>query len=268
MEIEEKFAELRKKGEAAFMPHVYFGDPSENFSFKLIRTLVENGADLLEFGIPFSDPIADGPTFISSCERALSAGVTPSRCLQAIKKLRNEGIEIPILVTTYYNIVYAFGVEKFCSEVKRAGGQGLIIPDLPVEEAEEILSASRNHNLEVIFQVAPTTSNKRLEKIISAASGFLYIINIEGVTGAREELQKSTLDLIKRVRARTTLPLMAGFGISKPEHITALINSGVDGVVVGSAIAEIYGRKLESPESTLPQISKFISSLKRACVRK
>jgi tryptophan synthase alpha chain len=265
MEIERKFEELAGKGEGALMPHVYFGDPSEEFSFKLIDTLVSSGADLLEFGIPFSDPIADGPTFIAACERALAAGVTPERCLEALKELRRRGIEVPVLVTTYYNVVCSVGVQEFCAKVKHAGAQGLIVPDLPVEESGELLAAAKERGLHVIFQVAPTTGSLRLERIVSKASGFLYIINIEGVTG--DELRTSTLELIERVRKWTELPLMAGFGISRPQHVISLIRGGANGVVVGSAIARIYSRNLEDPESTLPEVAGFIRELKRACIQ-
>lgn len=264
MEIEEKFEELRKRGEGALMPHVYFGDPSPEFSFKLIHTLVESGADLLELGIPFSDPIADGPTFIAACERALSSGVTPRKCLEAIRELREGGLHLPILLTTYYNLIFSKGLEEFCEEAKKAGVQGLIVPDLPVEEAGELLRVTRKKGLHLILQVAPTTSQKRLERIVGEASGFLYLIGVEGVTGAREELASSTLELVGRVRGLTSLPLLVGFGISHPDHVRVLRRRGADGCVVGSAIARLYSERLEEPEKTLPAISRFVRSLKEA----
>lgn len=263
MELEEKFEELRRRGEGALMPHVYFGDPSPQFSFRLIRTLAESGADLLELGIPFSDPIADGPTFIAACERALAAGVTPRECLEALRRLRGEGL--PILLTTYYNVIFSMGPREFCAEARRAGAQGLIVPDLPVEEAGELLEAAEG--LHLIFQVAPTTSERRLGRILERASGFLYVVGVEGVTGAREELEPSTVELIRRVRRRTSLPLLVGFGISRPEHVSALLREGADGCVVGSAIARIYSERLEEPERTLPAISRFVRSLKEATRR-
>ncbi|MEM3012950.1 MAG: tryptophan synthase subunit alpha [Candidatus Hadarchaeales archaeon] len=264
MELEEKFEELKGKGEGALMPHVYFGDPSPGFSFRLIHTLAESGADLLELGIPFSDPIADGPTFIAACERALAAGVTPRGCLEALRRLRGEGLRLPVLLTTYYNVIFSMGLGEFCAEAGRAGAQGLIVPDLPVEEAGELLEAAGREGLHVIFQVAPTTSERRLERIVGRASGFLYVIGVEGVTGAREEVEPSTVELIRRVRRRTSLPLLAGFGISRPEHVVSLLRGGADGCVVGSAIARIYSERLEEPEQTLPGISRFVRSLKEA----
>lgn len=266
MEIERKFEELRGKEEGAFMPHLYFGDPSPEFSLELAKTLVRGGADLLEIGIPFSDPIADGPVFTSSCERALAAGVTPADCIGAVERLRSEGVKIPIVVTTYFNIVFTRGIERFCEEVRGAGAQALIIPDLPLEESQELLSAAVRQELRVIFQIAPTTSEKRFRRIIQAASGFLYIINVEGVTGARGELLPSTLNLIRRVKGAAQVPVLAGFGVSKPEQAFQLVKHGADGVVVGSAIAERYSSSLEDPFSALPKIQEFVRKMKDACV--
>ncbi len=265
MEIEEKFRQLKSRGEGAYMPHVYYGDPNEEFSIELIKTLVENGADMLEFGVPFSDPIADGPTFIAACERALRGGMTPTRCIEGVRKLRKAGVDVPIILTTYYNIPYVMGLEKFTKTVKEAGVQGLIIPDLPIEESDELLRFAEKSNIRVIFQVAPTTSDERLEKIVSAASGFLYVVNVEGVTGARESLLESTVNLLKKVRARTDVPLMAGFGISKGEHAAAMVSNGADGVITGSAVAKIYSKNLKSPEKTLQEIAKFAAEMKQAC---
>jgi tryptophan synthase alpha chain len=267
MEIDSTLRRLRERREGALMPHIYFGDPSPAFSLKLLRTLAESGADLLELGIPFSDPIADGPTFIAACERALSVGVTPRDCLKALGRLRGEGLRLPVLLTTYYNPIFSRGVGRFCEEASRAGAQGLIVPDLPVEEAGELLREAKREGLHLILQVAPTTGEARLGRILEEASGFLYLIGVEGVTGAREELESSTLELLGRVKGRTSLPLLVGFGISRPEHVAFLLRAGADGCVVGSAIARIYSERLDEPESTLPSIAEFVGSLKEATRR-
>lgn len=266
MRIEEKFEELKESGEGAFMPHIYYGDPSEEFSLKLVETLAENGADLIEFGIPFSDPTADGPTFQAACERALENGVTPTKCIEGIRKLRENGLEIPIIVTTYYNIPYIQGVKSFLTEVKEAGAQGVIIPNLPVDEASEILDAGDKIGVHTIFLVTPTTTDERLEKIIDATSGFLYIVNVEGVTGARETMADSTLKLVNRVREYTEIPLMAGFGISKNEHAKAIVSAGADGAITGSALGKIYEKNLENPEETLPELAEFAREIKQGCI--
>ena len=265
MKVEEKFRELGQKKEGAYMPHVYYGDPNEEFSLKLIKTLAENGADIIEFGIPFSDPIADGPTFIAACDRALKNGMTPSKCINGVKKLREGGLKLPIVVTAYYNTFYSAVAENFLAKIKNAGAQAVIVPDLPLEESREFCTIAGKLGLHVIFQVSPTTSDERLKKILAAASGFLYVINVEGVTGARKGLFDSTIELIQKIKRRTTIPLMAGFGISKKEHAAAVISGGADGVVTGSAIAEIYAKNLKSPEKALPEIANFAREIKSAC---
>ena len=266
MNLEKKFQELKNKGEGAHMPHVYFGDPHEEFSLKLIQTLAENGADILEFGIPFSDPTADGPTFQAVCERALKNGVTPGRCIQGIKNLRDRGIENPIVVTTYYNIPYVMGVGNFMGKIREANAQAVIIPNVPVEEADVLLAEGKNNSIHVIFQIAPTTTEDRLKKITDIASGFLYVINVEGVTGARESLDDSTLKLVKRVRRHTDMPLMAGFGISNKQQASNVVAAGADGAIAGSCYAKVYEKNLEKPEETLPQIAQLVGQIKQGCI--
>lgn len=266
MDLEEKFRELKERREGAHMPHVYYGDPNEEFSLKLIKNLAENGADLIEFGIPFSDPTADGPTFQAACERALKKSMTPAKCIQGIKKLRRSGLEIPLIVTTYYNIPYVTGIGTFLSEIKKAGAQAIIVPDLPVEEAGALLDEGKKWGVHVIFQVAPTTTEDRLKKIADIASGFLYVMGVEGVTGARESLTDSALKVISRVRRHTDVPVLAGFGISKKEHATAVVSAGADGAVAGSAYAEIYAKNLKKPEETLPEITRLAKQIKRGCI--
>jgi len=266
MDLEEKFRELQERREGAHMPHVYYGDPNEEFSLKLIKNLVENGADFIEFGIPFSDPTADGPTFQASCERALKKCMTPTKCIQGIKKLRRSGLEVPLVVTTYYNIPYVTGIGTFLGEIKKAGAQAIIVPDLPVEEAGVLLKEGKKWDVHIIFQVAPTTTEDRLKKIANVASGFLYVIDVEGVTGARESLTKSTLNLVSRVRRHTDVPLLAGFGISKRKHAAAVVSAGADGAVAGSAYAKIYEKNLKKPEETLPKITRLAKQIKRGCI--
>jgi len=266
MNLEEKFQELKSKGEGAHMPHVYYGDPDEEFSLRLIETLVENGADILEFGIPFSDPTADGPTFQAVCERALENGVTPTKCIQGIKKLRERGVENPIVVTTYYNIPYVTGVGNFLNRIREAGAQAIIVPNVPVEEADVLLAEGKKSGVHIIFQIAPTTTEDRLKKIADIASGFLYVINVEGVTGVRESLADSTLKLVKRVRRHTDMPLLAGFGISNRQQASNVVAAGADGAIAGSCYAKIYEKNLEEPEETLPEIAHLVGQIKQGCI--
>jgi tryptophan synthase alpha chain len=266
MNLEEKFQELKNKGEGAHMPHVYYGDPNQEFSHKLLERLANNGGDILEFGIPFSDPTADGPTFQEVCERALKNGITPTKCIKGIKKLRKIGVKNPIVVTTYYNIPYVMGVRKFLNEIKSAGAQAIIVPNVPVEEADVLLAESKKSRIYPIFQIAPTTTKERLKKITEIASGFIYVIGVEGVTGVRESLGDSTLKLVKRVRKHTDIPLLAGFGISTRQQAAAVVAAGADGAIAGSAYARIYEKSLEKPEDMLPEITILVKQIKQGCI--
>ncbi|MEM4354200.1 MAG: tryptophan synthase subunit alpha [Candidatus Caldarchaeum sp.] len=267
MEIEELFEKCRNtSGEGVHMAHVYYGDPCEDFSQKLIQTLAENGADMIEFGIPFSDPIADGETFQAACERALKAGITPRRCIEGIRKLRNTGIIAPIVVTTYFNIPCVMGFDKFLTRVREAGAQAVLIPDLPFEEAQPFIERTTAHKLHLILQAAPTTSKKRLEKIIKHASGFLYVIGLEGVTGSMPTDQPTTLELVKTIKMTDDVPLMVGFGISRKEQAEVIVSAGADGVAVGSAYARIYSQNLNNPYDKLPEVAKLASEIKLGCI--
>ena len=266
MRLEDKFKELKNKREGAHMPHVYYGDPHEEFSVKLLETMVENGADILEFGIPFSDPTADGATFQAVCERALESGTTPNKCIEGIKKLRAKGIDNPIVVTTYYNIPYVMGVGRFLSKIKDAGAQAIIVPNVPVEEADVLIAEGKKNEIHPIFQVAPTTTDERLKKISDIASGFLYVIGVEGVTGVRESLGDSTLKLVERVRKHTDMPLLAGFGISTRQQASNVVAAGADGAIAGSVYARVYEKNLQTPEEKLPEIASLVKQIKQGCI--
>jgi tryptophan synthase alpha chain len=264
--LEEKFNELRDRREGAHMAHIYYGDPCEDFSVKLTETLVKNGADIIEFGIPFSDPIADGPIFQAACERALNAGINPEKCIEGIKKLRNNGVAAPIIVTTYFNIPYVMGFESFLERIRNAGVQGVLIPDLPFEEAKPYIQMASEKGLHLILQVAPTTSQQRLHEILRAASGLIYLISLEGVTGSRLKKMNNAFKLIKIVKSCTSVPLMVGFGISRREHAEMMVAAGADGVVVGSAYAKIYVKKMDNPFEALPKIAELAREIKIGCI--
>jgi len=268
MDLEEMLLGLRRRREGAFMPHVYYGDPDASFSHRMIETLTESGADLIEFGIPFSDPTADGPTFQAACERALSNGATPSSCIKGMRELSEGGLDVPFIVTTYYNIPYVMGVDVFLREIKAAGAQGIIVPNLPFEEAGTLLEEGERQGVHVILLVAPTTTEERLRKIADMASGFIYVMNVEGVTGARDSLRDSTLRLVERVRRHTDVPILAGFGISRREQAEAVVSAGADGVIAGSVFTKIYEAHLEDPTEALPEIADLVRELKLGCINK
>jgi len=260
-----RLKQLFSKENAVYMAHFYYGDPNENFSQKAIKTICENGVDIIEFGIPFSDPTADGPVFQRACERALKSKMTPVKAINGIKKLRLEGFTQPIVVTSYYNPIIHMGVERFIKNIKSAGADALIVPNVPYEEADILLKFGRKNDIDIIFLVAPTTPEKRLKEILNRATGFVYIITITGVTGARESLSDSTLSLVKRVRKYTDIPLLAGFGISKKEHAKAVVSAGADGVITGSVLGKIYEKNINNPEMTLPELAKKVREIKHGC---
>lgn len=257
--------ELFEKEKAVYMAHAYYGDPSEEFSLKEIKALCEAGVDIIEFGIPFSDPTADGPVFQRACERALKAGMIPEKAIAGIKKLRKHGISQPIVVTSYYNIVYHMGVKRFVKKIKQAGADALIVPNIPFEEADELLEAGEKHSIKIIFLVAPTTPEKRLKQILKRAQGFVYVVTVTGVTGVRGAVQEATLKFVKKVRRHSNVPLLVGFGVSKPEHAKAIMAAGADGVITGSAIGRIYERHLDASDKSLAEIKAFAQGIKQGC---
>jgi len=262
----EMFTDLKEKKEAALMPFIVIGDPDFETSLEIAKTLIKNGADALEIGFPFSDPIADGATIQEADTRALKNGITVDKCFKFLIRLRRF-TSAPIGLLVYYNLIYQRGVKKFYEDAMKAGVNSILIADLPPEEAEEALKASQEYGIDQIFIIAPTTSNKRLKMISKHASGFHYLVSVMGVTGARKEVKKSTLTFIKRVKENGKLPVMVGFGISKPSHIKEIIKAGADGAIVGSAIIDIIAKNLDNQEKILEEIAKFIKRMKKATRR-
>ncbi len=213
------------------------GYPDVDSTLRLVPALLAGGAHLVELGIPFSDPLADGATIQRATQAALEQGVTPATCLQVVGTLRERGVEAPLVLMGYFNPVLAYGVERFAADAAAAGVDGLIVVDLPWEEAGPVLAACRAYGIDLVPLVAPTTSDERLARIGSEASGFIYCVSVTGVTGAREELPPDLPDFLRRVRERTALPVAVGFGISKRKHVESL-RPWAEAVVVGSAIIQ------------------------------
>ena len=236
------FARTRAEKRPAVMPFLTAGYPDLAATPALVEALVAGGADMVELGIPFSDPLADGVTIQRAGLTALEQGVTAGDCLEVVRELRSRGIEIPILLMGYYNPILAYGPEAFVADLAAAGGDGLIAVDLPPEESEELRGLCRAHSLDLIYLLAPTSGSERIAKVAALASGFLYCVSVAGVTGARTELPPGLSDFVREVRASTDLPLVVGFGISQREHIEAAAAMGLDGAVVGSAIINVIER--------------------------
>lgn len=257
----EMFQDVKNRGEGAFIPFTVAGDPDFETSLQIVRQYVDNGADALEIGFPFSDPVADGPSVQAADIRSLNSGMTTEKCFEFIEKIR-EFTSIPIGVLVYYNLIYKMGLEEFYQKAKRSGINGILAADLPPEESNDAVNMAKKYKLDQIFMVAQTTSNKRIYEIMKRCSGFVYVVAVMGVTGARSDIKKSTVELIKRVKNHTKLPLAVGFGISKPEHVKDVIKSGADGAIVASAIIDVITENLEDMDTSTDIIGSFCKELK------
>jgi tryptophan synthase alpha chain len=263
--ISEKFAELARRGERALICYVVAGYPDIKTSRKAIDSLVSGVADIIEIGIPFSDPIADGPTIQAASHSALESGVTPEKALELAKSVRKKYPKLPMLAMTYYNILVHPGVEKFMSRSKACGIDGFILPDVPVEEAQEYAAAASKLGLATVFLASPNTAQARLRRIVESSSGFLYLVSVYGITGARKSFEDYTLNAIKSVKeaAGGKVPVAVGFGISTPAHARFMIGAGADAVIVGSAIIDKISRT--PGKRTLAELQSFARSMKQAC---
>lgn len=267
--ITQAFQNLKSAGHMAFMPFVAAGDPDLATTQELIRLLAEAGVDLIEVGFPYSDPIADGPVIQASYTRALEKGLKVDEIFASIKELTSSNSHLPPLVAMVaFAIIFRIGPETFLQKATEAGFSGLIVPDLPGDEADEFAALVRNSPLDLVQLVAPTTPDERVDKILQTASGFLYCISVAGTTGARDELPPELNQQLRDLRQRTDLPFAVGFGISKPEQVE-MLRDVADGVIVGSAIV----RHLEqipdeaSKASTLETISEMAKNMVAATHR-
>ncbi|OGL44592.1 MAG: tryptophan synthase subunit alpha [Candidatus Schekmanbacteria bacterium RBG_16_38_11] len=264
--IDGVFESLKKKGEKALIPYITAGDPDLAATKDLIFELEAQGADIIELGIPFSDPIADGPTIQKASMRAFEGGIKLSKILRLIEEVKGKSngyswrVEIPLVVMSYYNPIFHYGVERFIRDFRCAGGEGIIVPDLPPDEAEEVLAGGKKYGVDIIFLLAPTSSEERIKKICDASSGYIYYVSVLGVTGTREFLSKSLSDRVKFIKRFTKKPIAVGFGISTPDQARA-VASVADGVIVGSAIIKIIEENLNSPQM-VKKVGGFLKRLK------
>jgi tryptophan synthase alpha chain len=229
------FARRKAEGRAVLMPFLTIGWPDLGDTERMVPAMIEAGADIFELGIPFSDPIADGPTIQRTNQRALANGVNPSYALEVARRLRGNGVEAPLLFMGYYNPVFNYGLERFAAACADAGIDGLLVPDLPPEESDALLDACLDAGIHLIYFLAPTSTPERVAAVVQRANGFIYLIAVTGITGARDELAPGIADYIARVRGNTELPLAIGFGISSRAHVQRM-EELVDGVVCASAL--------------------------------
>ena len=263
--IENKFKDLRSKNQKALIAYVMAGFPSEKDTLSAVRGLVKGGADIIELGMPFSDPLADGPVIQNAGFQALQKGMNLEKFLGLVKKIRKE-TDIPLVLMTYTNILFRHGYAKFISIVKNAGIDGLILPDMSINESKDFLQAAKKNKMDTIFLISPNTSQDRIKKIAGSSSGFLYLVSVFGTTGGQQQFQNYTTDAIKNAKKTLggKIPLGVGFGVSNPDQAKFIIKSGADAIIVGSA----FLRLMEStpPEKIESKIGSFAASLKKATI--
>ncbi|OYT26944.1 MAG: tryptophan synthase subunit alpha [Candidatus Altiarchaeales archaeon ex4484_96] len=255
MRLKDKFSELEKKKEKALIGFFTAGDPNPSSTIKIAEALIEGGVDILELGLPFSDPIADGPLIQKSSERSLRAGMNPDVYFELAKGIKAD---IPLVCLTYYNLVLQRGLDSFVRDCVSSNISSLIVPDLPVEESTPLHEACLRHELDLIYLVAPTTTDKRLKAISERARGFIYLVSSLGVTGVRESVSASVKPNISRIRAVSgDIPLAVGFGISRPAHVREVADAGADGIIVGSA----FVRLIEEHSDNINQLTDKVRDL-------
>lgn len=263
--ISQTFNKVRDAGRMAFMPFITAGDPNLETTIEVINVLADEGVDLIEVGVPYSDPIADGPVIQASYTRALDAGFTLSKFFQSFGAADRSGWP-PLVAMVSYSIVYRYGVAAFINAARQAGFSGFIVPDLPGDEAEELAKSVRAAGMDLVELLSPLTPADRVGGILANGSGFVYCIAVAGTTGEREQLPPALSRQLADLRTATDLPLAVGFGVSRPEHVEAL-RGKADGVIVGSAIVRRFERIGEAREETLAEIGRFAGEMVTACRR-
>ncbi|MFP4120155.1 tryptophan synthase subunit alpha [Coleofasciculus sp.] len=257
------FETLRQRSECAFIPFITAGDPDLVTTAQALRVLDKSGADMIELGVPYSDPLADGPTIQAAATRALKRGVRLDDVL-AIAQEATPDLKAPIILFTYYNPILNRGIEVFLKQIAAAGIAGLVVPDLPLEEAESLIQPATEIGIEVILLVAPTSPKARIDAIAKKSQGFIYMVSVTGVTGMRKQVASSVPDLLQEMRAVTDKPIGVGFGISQPEHARQVKQWGADAVIVGSAFVNRLAQG--TPTEGLKAIEEFCQSLKSAII--
>lgn len=257
--IAQAFSRAREQNRAAFVAYLCAGDPDFNTSLAACRALLDHGVDVLELGVPFSDPLADGLTNQLAAQRALEGGMTAARVFELVKKIR-EFSEVPVVFYTYYNLVFSNGIEAYVKTAKAAGVDGMLVLDLPPEEGAEFSAAARAQGIDSVCIVAPTTPEARIAKIAAAATGFIYYVSREGVTGVRDQVAVGIPEAVARIRAHTALPIAVGFGIGTRAQV-AEVAAHADGVVVGSALVNIIKENLTAREKIAPALAAKATDL-------
>ncbi len=257
------FAELNRP---AVIPFFVIGDPDYQTSLAIVKAAIDAGADILELGIPFSDPIADGPTIQKADIRSLKNGMTVKKALEFIRHIKRHK-DIPIGLLMYYNLIYQYGTEKFFADFHQAGVNSILVADLCIDDADEVVSPAKNAGLDTVFMVTPNTEPDRMKLIASKTTGFIYTVSLLGVTGSREKLSGSVEGLVKKLKKITDVPVCVGFGISSPDHAAEVAKAGADGVIIGSKIVGLIEQNLNDKDKCISEISDFIRNVRSAVLR-
>ena len=248
---------------AALIPFFVIGDPDFDTSLSIVKAAIDSGADCLELGIPFSDPIADGPTIQKADIRSLDAGMTVEKALEFIAAV-SAYRSIPIGLLVYYNLLYQYGTEKFFRDFHQAGVNSVLVADLSIDDADEIITPAASAGVDTVFMVTPNTETERMRLIASKTTGFIYTVSLLGVTGSREKLSNMIEGLVGKLKKLTNVPVCVGFGISKAEHAAVVASAGADGVIIGSKIVGLIEKNLGNREKCLAEISVFLREVKKA----
>jgi tryptophan synthase alpha chain len=264
-EISRTFKELKSHGEGALIAYLTVGDPHPKKTSRLAGALIEGGADIIELGIAFSDPIADGPTIQNAVSRSLASGTKPTDAFEIAQHIR-EKHDAPLALMTYYNPIFKAGIPGFVARARESGFSGLIVPDLPVEESMDYKAVCNKTEMDTIFLASPSTDYSRFKEIVSHTSGYLYLVSLFGVTGTRRTLSNSALKLVSECKDRLdgVVPLAAGFGISNPDHVKRIIAAGADGAIVGSAFVKIVGENAGSMTRATRKLTSLAKAMKKA----
>jgi tryptophan synthase alpha chain len=259
----ETFTRLKKEKRSGLVAFTVIGDPDVQTSLKVLDAFTKGGADILELGVPFSDPVADGPINQKAAERALKKGMNTEKVFSFIRQARKK-TEAPIGLLCYYNIVLQYGIERFYREAGKCGVDSVLVADAPLEESEQLCRASLKTPVRTVFIVTELSDNARIRKIAKQTTGFLYLVSRLGVTGVQSQLDPSVGRLIRRVKSATRRPVCVGFGVSTPQHVRALKKTGVDGIICGSAIVKVIEDNLADRKEMLSRLESFVRSLKKA----
>lgn len=256
----ELFSQLNR---AALIPFFVIGDPDYQTSLELVKAAIDAGADVLELGIPFSDPIADGPTIQKADVRAIRNGMNVYKALEFIRQIKAYK-DIPIGLLMYYNLIFQYGTDKFFADFHKAGVNSILIADLSIDDADEVLAPAKAAGLDTVFMVTPNTQTERIKLIASKTTGFIYTVSLLGVTGSRDSLSDAVQGLVGKLKKLTDVPICVGFGISRPEHAATVAAAGADGVIIGSRIVRIIEENLGNKEKMVSQVADFINQVKNA----